>query len=68
VNQDGHRKPKTGKNVLKFLSIGVILQHVGGIARRNIHEKFDVKPLAVVAPVINGEVKKLVSDKKQYCK
>jgi hypothetical protein len=64
VNQDGHRKPKTGKNALKFLSIGVILQHVGGIARGNIHEKFDVEPLAVVAPVINAEVKKLVSDKK----
>jgi hypothetical protein len=63
VNQDGHRKPKTGKNALKFLSIGVILQHVCGIARGNIHEKFDVESLAVVAPVINSEVKKLVSDK-----
>jgi hypothetical protein len=31
---------------------------------QNIHEKFDVEPLAVVTSVINGEVKKLVSDQK----
>jgi hypothetical protein len=63
VNQDGHRKPKTGKNFLKFLSIGVILQHVRDITRGNIHEKFDVKPLDTVAPVFNGEVQRLVSGK-----
>jgi hypothetical protein len=63
VDQDGNWKTKMSENFLEFTSIGAILQHGSGVARGDINQKLDVKPLAVVQPVIKGEVKKLVSDK-----
>jgi hypothetical protein len=64
VDQDRNWKTKASENFLEFTSIGVILQHGSGVARGDIHQKLYVKPpLAVVQPVINSEVQKLICDK-----